>query len=97
MNNTKNYTEETLKAAHKHCGRNRQAIRLSVRCGCFYCQETYPAHEVKQYVSPDDALCPKCGIDSVLGDAAGYDLSSDFLSAMYEYWFEREEDAGSQD
>jgi hypothetical protein len=33
------------------------------------------------------ALCPKCGIDSVLGDACGYPLTEDLLSRMHQYWF----------
>jgi hypothetical protein len=91
------YSKEELKAAHKHCGRNRDAIRQSVRCGCFYCLAIYPAGAVEEYTYSDatltnkgDALCPKCGIDSVIPDASGYALNDAFLSAMYDYWFDTE-------
>jgi len=34
-------------------------------------------------------MCPRCGIDSVLGSASGFSLSRDFLNRMHHYWFER--------
>ena len=34
------------------------------------------------------ALCPKCGIDSVLGDKSGYLIDKDFLEAMHKIWFD---------
>jgi acetone carboxylase gamma subunit len=34
------------------------------------------------------ALCPRCEIDSVLGDASGYPITHDFLSKMRHYWFD---------
>ncbi len=84
------YTQEQLKAAHKHCSRNHEAIQESALCGCFYCCQTFPADQVQKYTSPHDALCPKCGIDSVLADKSGLPLDAAFLEAMYEYWFENE-------
>jgi hypothetical protein len=82
------YSQEQLEAAHKHCSRNRDAIQNSALCGCFYCCTTFAASEVKEYTSPEDALCPKCGIDSVLADKSGYPIEGPFLEAMYEVWFE---------
>jgi len=35
------------------------------------------------------ALCPRCGIDSVIGSNAGMQLDERFLSQMHEYWFKR--------
>jgi hypothetical protein len=35
------------------------------------------------------ALCPRCGIDSVLGSASGYPINREFLQKMNEYWFQR--------
>lgn len=39
--------------------------------------------------SEETALCPKCGIDSVIGDSSGYDMTPALLHAMHEFWFER--------
>jgi hypothetical protein len=87
------FTIEQLKAAHKHASRNQDAINKSTLCGCFYCEQVYPASDVEKYTYPQDALCPKCGIDSVLADADGQELTeASFLKAMYEHWFETSED-----
>ena len=37
--------------------------------------------------SDDTALCPYCGIDSVLADAPGCQVTEDFLKKMKKYWF----------
>ena len=79
-----------LKAAHKRCTKHRSELMKTATCGCFYCLETFPAVEVEKYTYPDDALCPKCGIDSVLADKSGLPLTREFLTAMYDHWFECE-------
>jgi hypothetical protein len=33
----------------------------------------------------DTALCPKCGIDSVIGSESGYSVTEEFLRTMNEY------------
>jgi hypothetical protein len=33
------------------------------------------------------AICPKCGIDSVIGSSSGYPITIEFLSRMKERWF----------
>jgi hypothetical protein len=33
------------------------------------------------------ALCPSCGIDSVIGDASGFPITEEFLAAMESRWF----------
>ena len=33
------------------------------------------------------AMCPYCGIDSVIGSASGYPLTRDFLERMASHWF----------
>jgi hypothetical protein len=46
---------------------NRHRLTPGTACGCFYCRATFPAEDVQFRV--DDgltALCPRCGIDSVL-------------------------------
>jgi hypothetical protein len=35
------------------------------------------------------AMCPRCGIDSVIGSASGFPMSSNFLRQMHSHWFER--------
>ncbi|MDF2946664.1 MAG: conserved hypothetical cytosolic protein [Bacillales bacterium] len=76
--------------AHKHSINNQESIEVSEICGCFYCLEFFSPDEVEEWiddVNGKTALCPHCGIDSVIGDAAGYSLNETFLEKMHEYWF----------
>lgn len=60
-------------------------------CRCFYCCSVFPADAVQDWCDEDatqpTALGPRCGIDSVIGDKSGYDISPAFLSRMKAYWF----------
>ncbi len=33
------------------------------------------------------ALCPHCGIDSVIGSSSGFPMTVEFLKEMNVYWF----------
>ncbi len=62
-------------------------------CGCFYCLEIYSPVEITRWIDERDgvgtcALCPRCGIDSVIGSASGYPITEEFLKKMHHYWFE---------
>ena len=38
-------------------------------CGCFYCLQIFPSSQIKEYTDEGhSAICPKCSIDSVVGD-----------------------------
>ena len=81
-----------LENAHKHSFQNREEIEKSKNAGCFYCKEIYPASEISEWIADkqgDTAQCPKCVIDSVIGDASGIEITKEFLEAAHEYWFER--------
>jgi hypothetical protein len=74
--------------AHKHCRRNRDELAGSANCGCFYCLETFPPQSIQEWT--DDgatAMCPHCGIDSVIGSGSGFPLSQRFLQRMNDRWF----------
>jgi len=36
----------------------------------------------------DTALCPHCGIDSVIGESSSVPITKEFLGKMKKYWFE---------
>ena len=82
---------ETLEAAHKRSGPNRDEVLASDVCGCFYCLATFPPAEIDTWVNDESyATCPKCSIDSVIGNKSGYPVTDPiFLQAMYNHWFER--------
>ena len=74
--------------AHKRSIRHRMEIEASALCGCFYCLNIFvPARVAEWCDDGQTALCPHCGIDSVIGDASGYPVEQDFLTAMNQHWF----------
>ena len=82
-----------LRAAHARSIRHRAEIEASATCGCFHCKKTFAPSEIEEWTdtknpAPEQtALCPRCGIDSVIGDKSGFALTSEFLTEMNEAWF----------
>jgi hypothetical protein len=72
-------------------------IDRATTCGCFYCGAIFPSREIDTWCDdPEDgvstagttALCPRCGIDSVLPDnMPGIVLNAELLTAMREHFF----------
>ena len=75
--------------AHAHSANNRDALERSVEAGCFYCCETFAPAAIEEWTDDETtALCPKCGIDSVIGSASGFPANdAAFLKAMNKAWF----------
>lgn len=80
---------DRLKQAHEHCTSNKSEIEKSEKCGCFYCLEIFDKDEITSWLNEDGgtALCPFCGIDSVIGDKSGFEITKEFLTEMKERWF----------
>ena len=77
-----------VSAAHDHSRRHRTEILASNLCGCFYCRGTFSPAAIEDWTDDDQtAICPKCGIDSVIGSKAGFPLTKEFLDEMHGYWF----------
>ena len=54
-------------------------------CGCFHCLAIFPASEIKEFIDmTETAMCPKCGIDSVLPGGRG---TLEVLKEMQQYYF----------
>ena len=80
--------DHPLYVAHKKCSNHRADIERSQRCGCFYCKEMFSPDQIVEWVDRHStALCPAGGIDSVIGDASGLQITEDFLEAMRIAWF----------
>ena len=95
---TSSQPSEDIIAAHTHCCRHRTEVAASDTCGCFYCLAIFRPAEIDIWLpddpdaddapAPDDtALCPRCGIDAVIGSRSGYAITVEFLTRMKEYWF----------
>ena len=81
-----------LEGQHRRSSNHREQILASAICGCFYCCETFAPTEIEEWVDELDgvgttALCPRCGIDSVLGFERAEQVNPDFLRRMHGYWF----------
>jgi hypothetical protein len=74
--------------AHKHASHNRLEVEASGRCACFFCFRTFPQTEIKSWIdSNQTALCPRCGVDAVLGTASQHRLDDGFLRGMHRHFF----------
>lgn len=79
--------------AHKHCIRNKTALSGDSRCGCFHCLSIFDPKEITEWITErgpnadSTAMCPYCGIDSVIGESSGYPITEEFLRGMNERWF----------
>lgn len=88
-----NFDRRILEVAHKHSIFNKQEILQSEICGCFYCLKIFKPAEIVEWVDEDapkglTAMCPYCGMDSVIGDKTGYPVNDEnFLKAMGELYF----------
>lgn len=75
--------------AHRRSINHRNELLASRLCGCFYCLAIFPPAEITEWISDNEgtALCPQCGIDSVIGSESGYPITEAFLGRMQKYWF----------
>lgn len=73
---------------------HRTELAESTLCGCFYCCATFVPRDIADWIDKDPdghgqtGLCPRCGIDSVIGDKSGADISKEILAKMKMDWFE---------
>ncbi len=75
-------------AAYNHAARHRVEVQRSETCGCFHCLDVFAPSAIKSWIDTGQtALCPRCGMDSVLGSASGFEPTPAFLEAMKNRWF----------
>ncbi|MEM9771742.1 MAG: hypothetical protein AAF889_09135 [Cyanobacteria bacterium P01_D01_bin.73] len=81
-----------VKVAHQFSIRHRSQLLESERCGCFYCRKIFEPSAIADWIdepnsSEQTALCPQCGIDSVIGDRSGFPITEEFMRQMHRHWF----------
>lgn len=81
-------------AAHKASSLHRgQLTAEGVLCGCFHCCQTFAPSFITEWIDTDvsghgqTAMCPLCGIDSVIGSCSGYPITTEFLTQLKLHWF----------
>lgn len=75
---------------HAHAICNDAEINTSDLCGCFHCLEMYKPSEIADWMAEPNgrsAMCAKCQVDSVIGDASGAAMTEGFLLGMRKCWF----------
>ncbi|MCB1592966.1 MAG: cytoplasmic protein [Alphaproteobacteria bacterium] len=75
-------------------------VEKSEQCGCFHCLTIFSPLEVKDWLPVQEvdeeefgpplrreetALCPHCGLHSVIGDSGGYPVSRESLQKVHDY------------
>ena len=74
--------------AHQLCNSNQEKLKDAQVCGCFYCLRIFDPKEIVWEDEEDHtAMCPYCGIDSVLPESATLPITKAFLKKMHEFWF----------
>jgi hypothetical protein len=74
--------------AHKHSIRHRSEPESSSVCGCFYCFAMFSPDDITEWIDDGQtAECPKCAIDSVIGSASGFPITTEFLHRMHDHWY----------
>lgn len=78
---------DKIKQLSKYSMRNKVYVENSNMCACYYCLNNFEPKEVVDWIDEKEtALCPKCGIDSVIGDSVSQ-IDRDFLKKANDYWF----------
>ena len=79
---------DDITLAHKHSSNHRALLEQSERCGCFHCVSIFDVRAIDEWVDDETTvMCPRCGIDSVIGSSSGFPIDNVFLAAMRRRWF----------
>lgn len=72
---------------HRKSFKNADTVKQSTKCGCYYCCRIFDASEIKEWWDDGKtAVCPYCGIDSVIQDA-NTEITPAMLKKMNETFF----------
>ncbi len=91
LKSNRSYTRKEksqMERLHAYRSHNKDLIAKSEKCYCFYCKSVIKSSEIERYLDKEPtALCPKCGIDSIIPDAINEAVDESIISKMHEYWF----------
>lgn len=68
---------------------NEERLKQSKVCGCYYCAKVFDVSEITEWVddSPRTAICPYCGIDSVIDSEVVTPLTPETMAYISEFMF----------
>ena len=81
------YNKTELEEIHHLCTLNKALIENN-QCGCFCCTALFDSKEIYEWTDNGlTAICPKCGVDSILPQNKEYPLDIFLLQQMEKRWF----------
>ena len=88
----KDMDKKTILAAMNFSGRsfhNEEILKTATKCGCYCCCTIFSPSEIKRWTDnpPRTAICPYCGVDSVLDEGAFTPFNKSGLRAISEVMF----------
>lgn len=92
---TEKIAKKMVYEAHLFCSNHKAELEKDEICGCFYCLEIFNPREITDWIVADNdadyggtAICPYCGVDSVIGASSCYPITKSFLKKMNKMWFQ---------
>lgn len=74
--------------AHRFSSSHRAQLPKDQSCGCFFCLSIFDPKEIDTWLEPEaTAICPYCGVDTIIGRSSDYPITKEFLQKMRELWF----------
>ena len=83
-------TAEELLKIHKLSSNHKKSLIKEDVCGCFYCLSIFSPKLITDWIEDENdltAICPYCGIDSIIPKCYSYQLNKELLQEMREYFF----------
>ncbi len=81
-----NLNEKQLQSFYARTKNNDREILNSDQCSCIFCRQTYSARDINDWVSNEDgtlnAICPICGMETVIGDRKQGKISHEDLKEI---------------
>ena len=83
------YKDDELRLIHKLSIFHRSEIPEKDHiCGCFCCIRTFDSCLITKWTDKGTtALCPFCGVDSVIPNSKEYPITDVMLAQMYQKYF----------
>ena len=81
-----------IEELYKFSYENKEVLKESKECVCFYCFARFHYDEIKEWVEDQHgftAQCPKCGIDSVIpANINNKKITDDKVKELQKFYFE---------
>jgi hypothetical protein len=76
---------DQFKLAYDATCRTRDKLMATEHAGCFFCVTIYKPKSIQEWTDDGQAICPVCGIDSVM--PVGAEMDNGFVIAMNKYFY----------